>query len=102
MGARDLLRQYYSLPDHVVGFGEPSKGWSAAWVTPAVPSSAPMAVVPTMSSVLSPSDPAPAPENPVSSPKSLPTEIGFPRSLVVLSKSGSLLLLSAFAVFVYS
>merc|ERR1711970_254340 len=27
--ARDLLRQYYSLPDHVVGFGEPSKGWSA-------------------------------------------------------------------------
>jgi len=27
--ARDLLRQYYQLPDHVVGFGEPSKGWSA-------------------------------------------------------------------------
>merc|ERR1712007_217396 len=27
-GARDLLRQYYSLPDHVVGFGEPGK-WSA-------------------------------------------------------------------------
>merc|ERR1711890_70268 len=27
--ARDLLRQYYSLPDHVVGFGNPSKGWSA-------------------------------------------------------------------------
>merc|ERR1712126_515860 len=27
-GARDLLRQYYSLPDHVVGFGEPGR-WSA-------------------------------------------------------------------------
>merc|ERR1712243_318210 len=24
-GARELLRQYYSLPDHVVGFGEPGK-----------------------------------------------------------------------------
>merc|ERR1719378_967075 len=28
-GARELLRQYWSLPDHVVGFGEPSQGWSA-------------------------------------------------------------------------
>merc|ERR1711890_98368 len=27
--AKDLLRQYYTLPDHVVGFGEPSLGWSA-------------------------------------------------------------------------
>merc|ERR1712142_1432964 len=27
-GARELLRQYYSLPDHVVGFGEPGR-WSA-------------------------------------------------------------------------
>merc|ERR1712002_734078 len=26
--AKDLLRQYYTLPDHVVGFGEPRK-WSA-------------------------------------------------------------------------
>merc|ERR1719383_1021901 len=28
-GARELLRQYWSLPDYVVGFGEPSQGWSA-------------------------------------------------------------------------
>merc|ERR1712198_619166 len=27
-GARELLRQYYQLPDHVVGFGEPGR-WSA-------------------------------------------------------------------------
>merc|ERR1712183_598551 len=27
-GASELRRQYYSLPDHVVGFGEPGK-WSA-------------------------------------------------------------------------
>jgi len=27
--ARALRSQYWSLPDHVVGFGEPSQGWSA-------------------------------------------------------------------------
>merc|ERR1712221_48064 len=39
-GARELLRQYWSLPDHVVGFGEPSKGWSACmgdWRPPRLP-----------------------------------------------------------------
>merc|ERR1712198_431736 len=53
-GARELLRQYYQLPDHVVGFGEPSKGWSACMVTLAAPSSAPTAAAPTTSSVSSP------------------------------------------------
>merc|ERR1711890_129940 len=58
----------------------------SGWGTPAAPSSAPMAAVPTMSSVLSLSVPAPAPANPVSSPRSPPTGTGSLRSLVEWSK----------------
>merc|ERR1712137_1411285 len=99
-GARDLLRQYYSLPDHVVGFGEPGR-WSACMVTPADPSSATTDPALSTSSALSPSDPALAPANPASSPKSLNTEIGFPRNLVAPSKLGSQSFFSSLFVFLF-
>merc|ERR1712189_98904 len=54
-------------------------------VNPADPSSATTDPALTTSSALSPSDPALAPANPASSPKSLNTEIGFPRNLVAPS-----------------
>merc|ERR1712142_283655 len=72
-----------------------------AWVTPADPSSATTDPALSTSSALSPSDPALAPANPVSSPKSLNTEIGFPRNLVAPSKSGSQTFFSSLFVFLF-
>merc|ERR1712002_434964 len=92
--ARELLRQYYTLPDHVVGLVNPAKAGPPAWVIPAVPLSAPMAVVPTMSLVLSPLDRALALADLVSSLRCQPTEIGFQRSLVAPSKLGVFLYLT--------
>merc|ERR1712002_1154234 len=59
-----------------------------AWVTPADPSSAT-------------TDPALAPANPASSPKSLNTEIGFPQNLVAPSKLGTQPFFSSLLVFLF-
>merc|ERR1739838_917534 len=84
-GASELRRQYYSLPDHVVGFGEPGK-WSACMGDSGGPLSAPTVLAPMMSSESCLSDLAPALESPASSPKSPSTEIGSPRSPTTPSK----------------
>merc|ERR1712002_242041 len=91
-----------AFPTTSLASASPARAGPPAWVTPADPSSAPTAAVLTTSSVLSHSAPAPVPANPVSSPRSLPTETGFPRSLVVLSKWNLSLLLCFIAVFVCS
>merc|ERR1711872_729267 len=75
-GAQELLRQYGRLPEHVSDSASPGAG-PPAWVTLAAPSSAPTDMAPMTSSVSSPSVPAPAPENPASSPKFPNTERGF-------------------------
>merc|ERR1712187_199502 len=87
-GARELLRQYYSLPDHVVGFGEPGK-WSACMGDSGGPlvcnnGSGAYDVIGVVSF-----GPGTCSGKPGSSPKSLNTEIGFARNLVAPSKSGS-------------
>merc|ERR1712228_659884 len=77
----------------------PAKAGPPAWVTPAVPSSAPMVVVPMMSLVLSPLDPALALADLVSSLRCRSTEIGFQRSLVAPSKLGVFLYLTEILIF---
>merc|ERR1712002_1424015 len=65
----------------------PARAGLPAWATLVDPSSAPTVPAPTTSLALFLSDLAPAPANPASSPKSLPTDNGFPRSLAEPSKS---------------
>merc|ERR1719259_1186889 len=99
-GARELLRQYWSLPDYVVGFGEPSQNWPACMGDSGGPLVCPNGSGSYDVIGVSLLAPAPAPANPVSSPKSHSTEDGFPRSLAELSKSVSTFLFSVSFVLV--
>merc|ERR1712136_577715 len=76
-----------AFPTTSSALANPARAGLPAWATPADPSSAPTVPAPTTSSASFLSDPAPAPANPASSPKSLPTDNGFPRSLAEPSKS---------------
>merc|ERR1712135_195513 len=95
----DIAHNTGPFPITLLDSESPAKAGPPAWETPAVPSSAPTAAVPTTSSELSPSDPELAPANPAFSPKLLLTDHGCPRNPEVPSKHKELKILCLLQLF---